>query len=99
MITALALHPSCDGAAQFGEQTMVSYIGMKKRSEHERYVAVCFLTIYETSARTSTTTTAVHDLTSLSKDFFALQAKHNTGKKILQPVFFVLFFELFRSIF
>lgn len=88
MITAFALHPSCDGAAQFGEQTMVSYIGMKKRSEHERYVAVCFLTIYETSARTSTTTTAVHDLTSLSKDFFALQAKHNTGKKILQPVFF-----------
>ena len=87
MITAFALHPSCDGAAQFGEQTMVSYIGMKKRSEHERYVAVCFLTIYETSARTSTTTTAVHDLTSLSKDFFALQAKHNTGKKILQPVF------------
>jgi len=46
-----------------------------------------------------TTTTAVHDLTSLSKDFFALQAKHNTGKKILQPVFFVLFFELFHSIF
>lgn len=78
---------------------MVSYIGMKKRSEHERYVAVCFLTIYETSARTSTTTTAVHDLTSLSKDFFALQAKHNTGKKILQPVFLVLFFELFHSIF
>lgn len=99
MITAFALHPSCDGAAQFGEQTMVSYIGMKKRSEHERYVAVCFLTIYETSARTSTTTTAVHDLTSLSKDFFALQAKHNTGKKILQPVFLVLFFELFHSIF
>lgn len=78
---------------------MVSYIGMKKRSEHERYVAVCFLTIYETSARTSTTTTAVHDLTSLSKDFFALQAKHNTGKKILQPVFLVLFFEIFHSIF
>ena len=78
---------------------MVSYIGMKKRSEHERYAAVCFLTIYETSARTSTTTTAVHDLTSLSKDFFALQAKHNTGKKILQPVFLVLFFELFHSIF
>ena len=99
MITAFALHPSCDGAAQFGEQTMVSYIGMKKRSEHERYAAVCFLTIYETSARTSTTTTAVHDLTSLSKDFFALQAKHNTGKKILQPVFLVLFFELFHSIF
>ena len=99
MITAFALHPSCDGAAQFGEQTMVSYIGMKKRSEHERYAAVCFLTIYETSARTSTTTTAVHDLTSLSKDFFALQAKHNTGKKILQPVFLVLFFELFCSIF
>ena len=92
MITAFALHPSCDGAAQFGEQTMVSYIGMKKRSEHERYVAVCFLTIYETSARTSTTTTAVHDLTSLSKDFFALQAKHNTGKKILQPVFFCSIF-------
>src|SRR5699024_705114 len=55
-----------------------SYTGTAAPLRHERPLAACTTTIYESLVCTSTTTTAVHNLTSLLKiDIFRLHSYYS----------------------